>query len=223
MQQPLVSCIMPTANRQQYVPLAVDYFLNQDFRDAELVIIDDGRESVAPLLPVHRRLKYVYTSPLGSIGSKRNIACEKAAGKIIMHWDDDDWYAQDWISKQLHAIEKSPWADICGLNEVLFFSPMVNRYWKYSDKSIDRPWICGATMTYRKTFWKKHPFKDIQVGEDYDYIWNKGAKLCAHDYTEGFYAILHARNTTIKPFEESRHKKNGVQWMEVQYEGKTIH
>ena len=75
-------------------------------------------------------------------------------------------------------------------------------------------------MIYRKSFWIKHPFKDIQVGEDYDYIWNKGAELYAHGYTEGFYAILHAANTTLKPFEEIRHKKNGIQWMEVKYEGK---
>ena len=220
MSTPLVSCIMPTANRQQFVPLAVDYFLNQDFRDAELVIIDDGNESIAPLLPSHRRIKYFYLPPSKTIGKKRNIACDKAQGEIIMHWDDDDWYAQDWISKQVKTVQNNPGADICGLNEVYFFSPIVNKFWKYADKNTERPWLCGATMIYRKSFWIKHPFKDIQVGEDYDYIWNKGAELYAHGYTEGFYAILHAANTTLKPFEEIRHKKNGIQWMEVKYEGK---
>lgn len=215
-----VSCIMPTANRPQFVPLAVDYFLNQDFRDAELVIIDDGKESIASLLPVHKRIKYFYSPAKNTIGKKRNLACEKAEGEIIMHWDDDDWYAQDWISRQVKAMHDSPEADICGLNEVYFFSPMMNRYWKYVDKNTERPWLCGATMVYRKAFWEKHPFKDIQVGEDYDYIWNKGAELHAHDYTEGFYAILHAFNTTLKPFEKALHKKNSTRWMDVRYEPK---
>jgi glycosyltransferase involved in cell wall biosynthesis len=216
MKPPYVSCIMPTANRQKFIPIAVDYFLNQDFRDAELIIVDDGIESVASLLPDHSRIKYFYTPPLGSIGLKRNYACEKAQGDIIMHWDDDDWYAHDWISRQLKVLENSD-ADICGLDHITFFSPLVGKYWQYADQKGERPWLAGATMAYRRSFWKAHPFKDIQIGEDYDYIWNTGAKILAHDYTEGFIATLHANNTTLKHFENPKHKKNSIEWMDVPY------
>lgn len=215
-----VSCIMPTADRELYVPLAVDYFLNQDYRDAELIIVDDGKKSVKSLLPDHHRIKYFYTEPLGSIGLKRNFACQRAKGRIIVHWDDDDWYGQEWISRQIKALENSK-ADICGLNEINFFSPLVQKYWRYTDKNIERPWLSGATMAYSKVFWQEHPFKHLQVGEDYDFIWNTGAKIFAHDYIDGFYATLHARNTTLKPFEDARHKKNATQWMDVPYQGKT--
>ena len=40
--QPLVSCIMPTYNRREFVPLAIRYFLRQDYANKELIIIDDG-------------------------------------------------------------------------------------------------------------------------------------------------------------------------------------
>ena len=215
--RPKVSCIMPTANRQQFIPLAIHYFLNQSYRDAELVIIDDGKESIKQFLPAHRRIKYFYTYPIGSIGLKRNYACEKATGEIIMHWDDDDWYGQDWIKKQVDTLESFD-TDICGLNEIMFYSPVVEKYWNYADKNTDRPWLSGATMGYRRSFWEKHPFKDINIGEDYDYIWNSGAKIYAHDYTDGFIAILHAGNTTLKPFEDARHKKHAIGWMDVPYE-----
>lgn len=216
MSNPYVSCIMPTANRQNFIPLAIDYFLNQDYRDAELIIIDDGRESVKNLIPNHHRIKYFYADPIGTIGLKRNYACEKAKGDIIIHWDDDDWYAQDWISREVQVLLNSD-ADICGLNEIIFYSSLLNKFWKYSDQNLQEPWLSGATMAYRKSFWVKHPFKDIQVGEDYDYIWNTGAKILAHDYSEGFVAILHAKNTTLKPFEDPRHKKNAIEWMDVQF------
>ena len=215
MAKPKVSCIMPTANRQKYIPLAVHYFLNQSYRDAELVIIDDGKQSIKPLLPDHHRIKYFYTDPIGKIGLKRNYACEKSEGEIIMHWDDDDYYGQEWISRSLAAIETSH-ADICGLNDIYFYSPLENKYWNYADNKGERPWLSGATMTYRKSFWEKHPFKDIQIGEDYDYIWNNGATIFAHDYTDGFIATLHAHNTTLKPFENSNLKKHGVVWMDPQ-------
>jgi len=219
MSRPRVSCIMLTANRPNFVPLAVNYFLNANYRDAELVIIDDGKESVKSLIPNHHRIKYFYAEPIGSIGKKRNYACDRAQGEIIMHWDDDDYYSFDWMVKQLRAMEDSK-ADIVGLNQIFLYSPLVNKYWTYTNKD-EPPWLSGATMAYAKSFWEKHPFKDIHVGEDYDYIWNSGAKIFAHDHQNGFMAILHAGNTTLKPFENPKHKKHAIEYMDVKYRGLT--
>jgi glycosyltransferase involved in cell wall biosynthesis len=208
---PLISCIMPTANRQKFVPLAINYFLQQDYPNSELVIVDDGLESVASLIPDNSRIRYFYTEPLGTIGLKRNYACEKAKGEIIMHWDDDDWYANDWISRQESALSSSR-ADMTGLNRVIFYSPSTDQRWMYEDTEEDKPWLCGATMAYKKSSWIKHPFIDLQVGEDYDFVWNSGAKIIAHNYIEGFVAILHAHNTSIKPVENPKHKKHATTW-----------
>lgn len=214
---PLVSCIMPTANRQKFIPFAIDYFLKQDYPNAQLVIVDDGTNSIASLIPDHPKIKYYYTEPLGTIGIKRNYACEKAEGEIIMHWDDDDYYAPSWISKITDALLTSG-ADIAGLNRVIFYSPSVDKRWMYEDTELDKPWLCGATMTYRKSFWQQHPFIDLQVGEDYDFVWNSGAKIFALDYMEGFVAILHAHNTSIKPIENPKHKKHATSWDEPEEE-----
>ena len=216
-----VSCIMPTANRQKYIPQSVYYFLNQSFRDAELVIVDDGHESVENLVTDHRRISYYYSAePLGSIGLKRNFACEKAKGEIIVHWDDDDYYGYDWIKESVNALETSG-ADICGLNEIIFYSPIENKYWTHKNDSSDRPYLAGATMSYLKSFWRKHPFKNLQIGEDYDYVWNTGAKIFAHRYKDGFIATLHSANTTLKPFENAKFKKHAIQWMDIPFKGKT--
>lgn len=219
MNTPYVSCIMPTANREKFIPLAINNFLNQDYHNAELIIIDDGRAPIKSLIPKHHKIRYFYKEKVSSIGTKRNFACEEANGEIIMHWDDDDWYAEDWINKQLIAIESTS-ADICGLNDIIFFSPLVNKYWRVTDKKIERPWLAGATMVYKKKFWQQHPFKDLQIGEDYDYIWNTGATTYAHDYIDGFIATLHAHNTTLKPFEDSKHKKHAIGSMDIKYKGK---
>lgn len=210
---PLVSCIMPTANRQKFIPLAIQYFMAQDYANAELVIIDDGLEPATHLIPDDPRIRYFYTEPLGTIGVKRNYACEQANGEIIMHWDDDDWYAPDWIYKQFCALTDSA-TDIVGLNQVLFYSPSIDKRWLYQDLDLEKPWLCGATMAYHKSFWQEHPFIDIQVGEDYDFIWNTGARTFATGYLHGFISILHAHNTSIKPVEDIRHKKNGTKWKE---------
>jgi glycosyltransferase involved in cell wall biosynthesis len=211
--KPLVSCIMPTAGREKYVPLAIQYFLSQDYPNTELVIIDDGRDNVYDLIPKVPNIRYFYANTLGTIGLKRNYACQKALGEIILHWDDDDWYAPDWISRQVDA-QLNSGADITGLNRVVFYSPSVNKRWMYEDLDIEQPWVCGATMAYRKSFWIKNRFIDIQVGEDYDFVWNSHGKVFAIDYLGGFISMLHSNNTSIKPVENPKHKKRAQTWTE---------
>lgn len=206
---PLVSCIMPTADREQYVPFAINYFLEQDYPNIELIIIDDGKNSVAHLIPEHPQIWYYYTSPLGSIGLKRNYACEKANGQIIVHWDDDDWHAKDWISAQVHFLLNSD-ADLCGIQHVRYYSAIMNIFCTitrlYQGNTDPMNWVHGATLGYWKSFWKKHPFKDLQKGEDDDFIQNSGARLFIHDYIDGFVCILHPHNTIVREFENPRHK-----------------
>jgi glycosyltransferase involved in cell wall biosynthesis len=211
MDLPLVSCIMPTANRAKYIPFAIDYFMRQNYPNKELVIVDDGKEPISNLIPDDDRIKYYYYEPLGTIGIKRNVAIELTNGEIIMHWDDDDWHAADWISQQVNFLFTTG-ADITGIRHVHYFSPIMNRFWQGDAHNRNNPnsivWLNGATLGYWKTYWKKHPFKDLQTGEDDDFIQQPGAKVFAHDYINGFVAILHADNTTIKVFENPRHKRN---------------
>ena len=210
MTTPLVSCIMPTANRQKYVPIALDHFLNQDYQNAELIIIDDGKESILPLLPKSSKIRYYYTEPLGTIGTKRNYACSKAHGEIIMHWDDDEWYAHDWITRQVDFLISSG-ADITGIEFVHYCSPITDTFWIGSSLNRNNPskphqWLNGPTIAYWKSFWETYPFKDLQKGEDDEFVNNPNAKTYAHDYIDGFVKILHPSNTTTKYFENPKHK-----------------
>lgn len=211
MDQPLVSCIMPTADRQQYIPLAIRDFLIQDYSRKELIIIDDGKETIASLIPKDERIKYHYSTVVKSTGMKRNDACHYSNGEIIMHWDDDDWHAPDWISQQVYFLLSSG-ADICGIEHVNFYSTITDTLWRGTALNRNNPyikgWLNGATLIYSKSFWERNPFKDLQAGEDSEFINTPGVKLYAHEYIDGFIAILHQKNTTRKYFENPLHKKS---------------
>lgn len=210
MKTPLVSCIMPTANRDKYIQLAINNFLNQDYSNIELVIIDDGNEPVSTIIADDPRIKYYYFQGPSTIGMKRNYACQHAHGDIIMHWDDDDWYANDWISHQLKVLDETN-ADICGVEHVNFYSPTTNMFWKGTalnrNNHNTRQWISGATIAYKKSFWMKNNFKNLQTAEDDNFIDYPNSTVFAHDYIDGFVALLHPDNTTLKYFEDSRNKK----------------
>lgn len=211
MELPLVTCIMPTANREKYIPFALDYFLQQNYPHKELVIIDDGIRSVQQLISDDPQIHYYYTQPLGTIGLKRNYAIDRAQGEIIMHWDDDDWRAPDWISQQVNFLLMTG-ADITGIKHVHYFSPLMNTFWQGDAHNRNNPnsrvWLNGATLGYWRSYWEKYPFKDLQKGEDDDFIQHQDAKVFAHDYIDGFVAILHPDNTTVKSFENPRYKRH---------------
>jgi glycosyltransferase involved in cell wall biosynthesis len=70
-----VTCIMPTFNRRPFVARAVRYILAQDYSEKELVIVDDGTESIADLVPQDPRLRYFRQEKKQRLRAKRNFAC----------------------------------------------------------------------------------------------------------------------------------------------------
>lgn len=161
---PLVSCIMPTFNRRRFVPSAIAQFLRQDWPEKELVVIDDGADCVRDLVPDDPRITYVRLDRRATIGRKRNIACERARGEIVAHWDDDDWHAPDRLRRQATALLASA-ADLCGITRLLFCNPEEGRAWEFVYLG-NMPWIGGSSMMYRRASWARSPFPDCDIGED---------------------------------------------------------
>ncbi|HYK05718.1 MAG TPA: glycosyltransferase [Thermoanaerobaculia bacterium] len=195
---PLVSCIMPTCDRRRFVPGAVRAFLAQDYPNLELIVVDDGMDPIRDLLPPGDRFVYVRVQPRKNVGAKRNIACERARGEVIAHWDDDDWYPADRIRTQVKALlEKG--ADICGTAALHFIDRGRDRAWIYRYPAGLRPWVAGNTLMYRRAFWRNNPFPDLQVGEDAQFIWrDPRAKVLDLDAPDLCVATVHAGNVSPK-------------------------
>jgi glycosyltransferase involved in cell wall biosynthesis len=188
----LISCIMPTANRRRFVPQALRMFLAQDYPQKELVILDDGEDSVADLVPSDSRIRYLRSDCRQPLGAKRNIACKEARGDLIAHWDDDDWYAPARLRCQVEALVASD-ADLCGLDRVLFFDPMAKRAWEYVHPSAHPRWVCGATLCYCKSPWRQNPFPEINIGEDTQFVANAdGARVTSLVDNRIFVGLIHS-------------------------------
>src|SRR5262249_24399824 len=128
--QPLVSCIMPTADRRRFVPHAIRCFLAQEYAEKELLIVDDGADAIADLVPNDERMRDSRQEGKRAGGAKRNFACREARGEILVHWDDDDWSASWRLRYQVEQLRAAQ-ADICGLNRVWFFALQENKAWEY--------------------------------------------------------------------------------------------
>ena len=174
---PLVSCIMPTADRRPFVPLAIACFLRQDYPRRELVVLDDGADPVADLMPDDERVRYARIPAGLSLGEKRNRACALAAGALIAHWDDDDWHAPGRLSYQV-ALLAARGAPLCGAPRLFFYSPAAGQAWLYAYPNPLRPWLAGGTLCYTRALWSASPFPAVQIGEDTRFAWAPRARVC---------------------------------------------
>src|SRR6266852_5977449 len=197
-QEPLATCIMPTNNRRGFVAQAIRVFLRQDYANCELLVVDDGTDAVADCIPEHHRIRYLRLDRKLSLGAKRNFACGQARGEFIIHWDDDDWYPSWRVRAQVHTLlERS--ADVCGSSRACFYDPIADRAWDYQYRGPGGPWVAGSTLAYRRRFWERNGFADLQIGEDSRFVWSAEVNAVA-DMAEPMLCVatVHKGNTSRK-------------------------
>jgi glycosyltransferase involved in cell wall biosynthesis len=110
--QPLVSVILPTFNRLQYLPAAVDSVRAQSVDNWELIIADDGSDETtrAYLRGIEEpsRVQVLWLAHAGNPGAARNAALGKARGEYIAFLDSDDLWMPHKLEAQLAALRAAP-------------------------------------------------------------------------------------------------------------------
>jgi glycosyltransferase involved in cell wall biosynthesis len=105
--RPSVSCLIPTYNRREFVPRAIDCFLNQDYANRELIVIDDGTDPIEDVLLHDPRLRWVRLESRQTIGAKRNAGADAAAGQLLANSDEDDRCAPWRLSYQVERLQSA--------------------------------------------------------------------------------------------------------------------
>lgn len=97
-----VSIIVPVYNIANYLPYCLNSLLCQDFRDLEIILVDDGskdgsQELCDEFAKLDSRIKVVHKLN-GGLSSARNAGLDIATGKYLLFIDGDDYLANDAIS-----------------------------------------------------------------------------------------------------------------------------
>lgn len=183
---PLVSIIIPTYNRLNTLPRALNSITEQVFTDYEIIIIDDGStDGTAQWLQQHHpNVKYYYQRQQG-VSSARNRGIKCAQGQWISLLDSDDaWHPQ----KLLHQFEMLNNSNhlLCHTNEIWIrnnvrVNPM-QKYQKYAGDIFPHclPQCCispSSVLIHQDVFKQCGMFDEsLPACEDYD-LW---LRICAH-------------------------------------------
>jgi glycosyltransferase involved in cell wall biosynthesis len=107
---PTVSVVLPTYNRPEYLPGAIESVLAQSYRDFELIVVDDAStEDPTPIVEGFEdpRVRVIRHRENRGNAAARNTAIRVARGQYLAFLDDDDMWAPDKLAVQVPVLDGS--------------------------------------------------------------------------------------------------------------------
>lgn len=105
---PLVSVIVTTYNRKELLKETIDSILNQTFRNFELIVVDNfsDYDFFSHIESFNdNRIRPFQNRNDGIIAVNRNYGIKKAKGEYIAFCDDDDYWVNYKLEKQLKCFD----------------------------------------------------------------------------------------------------------------------
>ena len=104
---PLVSVLMSTYNRPQYVREALESILGQTYRNIEAIIVRDGGEEIGDLKAEYddSRLIFINRNVNKGLPYSFNEALRHSNGKYVCYLGDDDKFYPDHVATLVDALE----------------------------------------------------------------------------------------------------------------------
>ena len=114
-----ISVIIPTYNRRNTLPRAVESVLNQIYKPIEIIVVDDGstdgtKEMFSEMYPL---VRYIYQANSG-VSSARNTGINSASGDWIALLDSDDEWLPDKLDRQVKLLQDNAEIRFCHTNEI---------------------------------------------------------------------------------------------------------
>ena len=142
----LVSIITPCYNDEKYIGEAIESVLSQSYQNWELFVVDDcSTDNSAKIIHSYcekdPRIRYYKTdAPTGSPVVPRNIAIEKANGRLIAFLDSDDVWFPTKLEQQIKLFSDEKTAVVFSNHE------KINEQGERKNRVV----IAPQTITYKR-------------------------------------------------------------------------
>ncbi|MFC7319288.1 glycosyltransferase family 2 protein [Halobacillus campisalis] len=114
----IVSVIIPTYKRCEYLCRAIDSVLSQSFQNIEIIVVDDNgngtnqqlkTENIMSKYSSNEKVKYIINKNNVGGALARNIGISASTGTFITFLDDDDIYLPEKIGIQVEGMKTNGW------------------------------------------------------------------------------------------------------------------
>ena len=104
---PLLSVCCVSYNHEKFIPKCLESIWNQDYKNIEIVVVDDGSSDNSVNILENLKSKSPFPMTIltqqntGNIGKNFNRAINSAKGKFIAFISCDDFFYEDMASSQI--------------------------------------------------------------------------------------------------------------------------
>ena len=114
-----VSVIIPTYNRKERLIKTINSVLAQDYKNYEIIIIDDGSvDGTANYIKQYFPQIMLLEQENQGVSAARNLDIRAAQGNWIAFLDSDDIWHSNKLSQQINYLKKHPQYQICHSEEI---------------------------------------------------------------------------------------------------------
>lgn len=210
MSKPIVSILMPVFNAAKYLKDSIISIYQQDFKDFELIAIDDASEDnslelLKKLSGEYKNFIIIKNNKTKGISGALNTGLEISQGKYIARADSDDLYRNSRLKRQVEFLENRPDIILLGGGyapfndkghriDIIHPESSIEIAWKF----IDNNYFCHPSVMFRKEMIDKVGTYPVIQAEDYAYF----SKVVQNFRTWNLQEILvdyreHQTNTSI--------------------------
>lgn len=181
---------MATKNRRKLFQRALEYFQAQTLDDRELIVVDDGDDSVEDLCSGLDSVRFLRTNPL-PLGTKMNLGFEAARGDVLQKLDDDDYYHPDFLRASAATLESA------GKEEVIVAWDCF-LLWTAGDDRLRFSGFnrqAGSTLAFPRSVWERTKFRDIPKSVDSRFLEDAQTTVLGVRAPEMHVVFRHGANT----------------------------
>lgn len=118
----VVSIIVPIYNIEAYVGRCIESIINQQYRNIEIILVDDGSvDHSGDICDMYAqkdsRIKVIHKTNGGRVSARKSGAVV-ATGDYIINVDGDDWIEKAYISNFVSAIKKRDCDVVWGISYI---------------------------------------------------------------------------------------------------------
>jgi len=181
-----VSVIMPYYNKQKYFHSSFNSFINQKFKNKELIIVYDNHDAkdliyIKKIIHNFKHIRLLINHKNIGAGASRNKALKIAKGDYIAFLDSDDIWDSRKLKVQIDFMKKNNINFSHTSYKIIDHKGKTIEYRKAKSKlsyeSILKSCDIGlSTVIIKKNFLKGSKFPNLKTKEDY-VLWLKLSKI----------------------------------------------
>lgn len=191
-ESPVISVVIPTYNRKGIVLEAINSVLEQEPKNFEVIVVDDGSTdgSAEYLDSLNLPIKIIVQKN-GGVAAARNRGIREASGQYVAFLDSDDLWLPHKLQLQLAFFEAHPEAMIVCTDEQISDAGNIQEMTRFArNRPIPRPSLpafvqhtsihVSAVMAKKTLFDEVGGFNEsLRIHEDSE-LWNRIAEF--HDF-----------------------------------------